>query len=892
MIDMFRMLRVFIFFAAVCVFVAVSAKEITISITDAPADSVFAEIMHISGKNFVYNPRLLADKRFTIHATEMTLPDILSELFDKSDVGYKINGNNIILFKRKHEIEYVTISGFVREGVGGESLIGAVVYDLNSKRGTQTNVSGFYTLTIPKGDVRIRVSYPGFTPIESENIPATINRNIDFTMTEIHSIAEVDVIGDKNKLIVFDSAESGRLNLTNIAIKSTPTLFGEADVIKTLQLQPGVSAGIEGFAGLYVHGGNNDENLYMLDNVPLYQINHFGGLFSAFNTSAIKNVDFYKTSFPVKYDGRLSSIMEVNTLDGSTTNHSGSLSLGLTSAAFNINGPIVKNSTAYSFALRRSWFDILTIPALAIYNRVREDKENTTIFQYAFTDLNAKITHQFQPGNSAHLMFYYGNDYLKGGYKEDLSINTDEEKSYESSLSRLSWGNIVASVGWNYNFSDKLFGEFTGAYTRYKSKLNNEYVEFQSSYNEVIDDFNKQYTTENGISDWILRADMEYHPKAGHKISFGSNYIYHSFLPQKKYGSMSSLSQKVSINDAYQKLYAHQAALYAGYDWEVTKQIRLNAGIHMGVFSTSGSVKFNPNPRLSVRWRTSDKLSLKVAYARMSQYISQLTESSISLPTDQWIPISANMKPQISDKVAVSANYDIKGKYTVSIDAYYKWMNPIYDYRDDYFLLPSYAAWSEKLCGGKATAKGIDFMVSKNVGKISGHIGYSLLWSDRIFKDKNHGRKFPARFDNRHKINIMLCWKINDKWDMNCAWTGMSGNMFTLYSQEYEMLVTPDMPIFNGQSYIGILEYSEGLNNYRLPFYHRLDVAFNRHTKHGMWTFSLYNMYSYINTISISKDRWWFGTNDWKWDERDSFSKKGVFPIIPSVTYTWYFNIK
>ncbi|MDE6715680.1 MAG: carboxypeptidase-like regulatory domain-containing protein, partial [Muribaculaceae bacterium] len=344
--------------------VVTSAQNITISVTHAPADSIFNEIMRMSGKNFIYKPQLLADKRFSVNAVNKPVGEIISELFRNTNVDYKIKGDNIILFERKRGNETVTISGFVHEGLNGESLIGAVVYDINSKRGTQTNVSGFYTLTIPEGEVRLRVSYPGFTSTESAPMKLSENRTMDFTLNEVKTIAEVEVIGDKNRTLALESAETGRLNLSNAAIISTPTMFGESDVIKTLQLQPGVSAGIEGFAGMYVHGGNNDENLYMLNNVPLYQINHFAGLFSAFNTAAIKNVDFYKTSFPAKYDGRLSSIMEVNTLDGSTTNHNGSLTVGLTSAAFYINGPIKKNSTAYSVALRRSWYDILTVPAL------------------------------------------------------------------------------------------------------------------------------------------------------------------------------------------------------------------------------------------------------------------------------------------------------------------------------------------------------------------------------------------------------------------------------------------------------------------------------------------------------------------------------------------------
>ena len=274
----------------------------------------------------------------------------------------------------------------------------------------------------------------------------------------------------------------------------------------------------------------------------------------------------------------------------------------------------------------------------------------------------------------------------------------------------------------------------------------------------------------------------------------------------------------------------------------------------------------------------------------MSQYVHQLTESSISLPTDQWVPISEDFKPQRSDKVSISSNYTTENGYTFSVEGYWKWMKNVIDYRDDYYLYPTGTLWTKLLCSGSGTAKGIDFKVSKSFGKISGHVSYSLLWADRQFDEKNGGRRFPARFDNRHKINVAANWEINEKWSVNAAWTGMSGNMTTIQVQNYDILDTPGIPYYHtgqmsygGNShYYGYIALGNGINNYRLPFYHRLDLSANRKTKHGMWTFSLYNAYCNMNVISIKP-------NDNEWKDGKPFQKFRLIPVIPSVSYTWFF---
>lgn len=865
--------------AALTATLTVQAQQINLHANSRPAETVFAEIARQSGKNFVYTSGLLKGLKVSVSATDKSLVEVLGQMFDGTDISYKIRGNNIMLFRRKQQHPRPTrhtVSGFVREAGTGEALVGALITDKAAGLSTTANAQGFYSLTLPDGPVMIEVSYPGFRNFRSEKFDLASDLTIDAAM-EINSemLDELVVHGSKNHALAMESTDMGSLNLSKGTITSTPVIFGESDVIKTLQLEPGVSAGVEGMAGMYVHGGNSDENLYMLDNIPLYQVNHFGGLFSAFNTEALRNVDFYKSSFPAKYDGRLSSYMDVHTKDGSMEQHHGSAKLGLTSGAFNIDGPIWKEHTSYSFALRRSWYDLLTIPVMAIINKTTKDESNN--FGYAFTDINAKINHRFSHRSRVYAMFYYGEDYLRVAQSFDKKKETAD---YDEEKTNLRWGNIVASAGWNYVLSPKLFGELTGAYTRYQSRMT------RSNENGTkVDGEIKSYTldklrSDNNIHDWILRADFDWRPHASHKVNYGVSYIHHSFLPSRNRRTLTTESLEAEVTDETTRYHANEFNAYIGDDWSASNNLRINLGLHYSLFNIDGKSHNHLSPRASLRWTPARNWAIKAGYSRTVQYVHQLIQSSISLPTDQWVPIVAEQKPQTADKISAGVYYSLDDRWTFSVEGYYKWMNNLLEYADDYYLLPPDMTWNAKLASGKGWSKGIDFKVSKEFGRFSGHVSYSLLWADRQYANKNGGRKFPARFDNRHKINIMLNWKINSKWEMSAAWTGMSGNRVTLPTQcwtdpalgpwHYDMFLRTDV------------------NNFRLPFYHRLDLSARRNTRRGYWTFSVYNAYCNMNTIAVRLDY-----SDHVAPNGQSygptFQKIKLLPIIPSVSYTWLF---
>lgn len=880
------MRHVLVFAALAAASFSLSAKGITFKATDRPAVEVFSELMQHTGYNFSYDASLLRGMRVSVNAVDAPIGSVLDSMFAGKGISYSIHGHNIILKKSSSSASTassVVVSGYVREKDSGEAVIGAIVRSGNTV--SATNSAGHYSLHTTPGPQTISVSYPGFTVI-NRAIDIASPQRIDFLIDESGlqslQLGEVTVEADRNSFIALHSTDIGRLNLTRADITSTPVMFGESDVIKTLQLQPGVSSGVEGLAAMYVHGGAGDENLYMLDNVPIYQINHFGGLFSAFNTEAIKNVDFYKSSFPARYDGRLSSVMSVNTRDGNLREHHGSLKLGLTSGAFNIDGPIVSDKTTYSFAMRRSWFELISVPGLAIYNSTRSDSKTAkTVAHYSFSDINAKINHHFNDRSQIHAMFYYGDDYLKGGDKHMFTGGALPKERRQSDISRLQWGNIIGSIGWRMQFSSVTWGEITAAYSKYRSTLRNSTSDFLDYGDGFTSRRDRDYRFRNRISDWSVRADFGVSPAAGHKLTFGASYTLHRFTPSSVSTVLWNADSVVTDISVVQKVNAGEGAAYIGYEAELTPRLRIEAGMNAGIFNSSGKSKTHLSPRISSRWAINDMTSVKAGYSRMNQYVHQLVQSALALPTDQWVPVCGDLKPQSADKIFAGIYKRLYSGLTVSAEIYYKWMHNLLDYHDYFYLMPQETPWEQLLCVGSGTAKGLDLMVSRDFGRITGHLAYSLLWADRTFPDKNNGRRFPARFDNRHKINILLNWKINDRWELNAAWTGMSGNRISLSYQDYELLPAPGLPYFGNITYTGSVDLGSSPNNYRLPFYHRLDLSAVRHTARGMWNFSLYNAYCNMNAISVRKIR-----DDYSGYRYEKFR---LIPVIPSVSYTWFF---
>lgn len=787
------------------------AQNVTIRAVDSPAAEVFRSIVEQTGKNFVYSSDILKGVRVSVNVRNRPLKQTLDIMFKGTGIGYKVKGNNIILKRVKSE---------------------------EPKPARKT-------LSIPKSGE-----------------PAT--------QAEVPTVLQEVVVTSRLEDPAVKTPEIGAKKLTASEIKNVPVMFGESDVLKALQMQPGVAGGAEGMADMHVHGGNADENMVMLDNVPLYQANHFGGLFSAFNVEAIRYIDFFKSSIPAKYDGRLSSYLDVRTKNGSLQGHHGSFRLGLTSGALDISGPIGRKTT-YMVALRRSWYDVLTIPLFAIANHKSEEKND---FRYAFMDLNGKITHRFNDRATGFVSVYFGDDILNTKYK-DSSESSDNTVQQEDTRYKMHWGNIVGQVGFNYRITPSLTAELTASYTRFFSSMDSK-EQYMEKYPQGKNESRYRQKSQNNIDDWIFRGDFDWQPTESSHVRFGGGYTLHKFLPQRMMRNYSTDTSTAVMQDSTWSYTANEVNLYIEDDWRISDRFRMNVGIHGSLFNIGGKTHYGISPRLSLSYSPAENWAVKAAYSRTTQYVHQLCETYISLPTDQWVPITGDMKPQTADKVSLGGYWQTSdGMYAVSLEGYYKYMRNLVDFRDEYYLLPPMDMWNRRLCTGHGTAKGIDLKIEKTSGRFTGHIAYSLGWADRTFPGKNGGVTFPARFDNRHTVKILLNWNVSDKVQLSAAWTGHSGNRYTFSPQVWES------PNFDNKWYHDEYPLKVKINNYRFPFYHRLDLSCTVRNRRGYWNFSLYNAYCHMNTLTIIRD-----TDK---NFRPVFKKVGILPIIPSISYTWQF---
>lgn len=816
---------IFLVFSATLI---LSAGNVSIKAVNQPAASVFRSIVDQTGKNFVYSSDLLKDVMVTISADNKPLKSVLSEIFANIDIEFKIKGKNIILKKKK----------------------------------------------VPA------------TPQKAKELKISNNLQINNSPDiEVKMLDEVVVLSRLESPAI-ETAEIGARKVTAEEVRNTPVLLGEADIIKTLQFEPGVSEGTEGLAGMYVHGGNADENLYMLENVPLYQVNHFAGLFSAFNPDVIRYIDFFKSSIPAKYDGRLSSFMDARLQNSRRSGHHGSARLGLTSGAFNISGPVGKK-TSYMLGIRRSWFDVLSIPLVAIVNQTSKDSKLR--FNYYFMDINACVSHRFSPNTTAFLNIYFGDDNLKTG--NDERNNLQDEYSYgtcEYERYDFHWGNLLAQAGLNYKINDNLSSEFTLAYTRFFSNMSHDLNTLEKLPSYSFENKTKM-TTDNNINDLIIRGDFDWKPKENNRIRFGAGYTRHYFLPERTTRMYEDSTTNIFTRDSTWTYGANELNAYIEDDCRFNDKMRMNAGVHASLFNIDGKTKYGISPRISISYRPIDNLAIKGAYSHTTQYVHQLNHSYLALPTDQWIPITGNYKPETADKISIGGYWQMADKnLTISIEGYFKWMHNLIEYRDEYYLKPPFDMWSAQLCSGKGTAKGVDFKVEKTFGNITGTFSYSLAWADRTFAAKNGGRTYPAKFDNRHSINIMLNWKINDKVQLNASWIGHSGNRFTLMNQVWNDPDFEDSEVFSPQE----SPLRTNINEYRLPFYHRLDLSCIIKNKRGYWTIGLYNAYNHMNTVAVKR-----GFRDITVSEpgyqyvtsKPVFKRVKLLPVIPSFSYTWLF---
>ena len=786
-----------------------------------------------------------------------------------------------------------TVSGYITDQGSAETLIGAGVLVEEEGRknptGAVTNAYGYYTLTIPRGKVSLQYSYVGY---ESQAIELDLRRDttISIALKPSAEIREATVVAQKDAGI--QSTYLGSIDIPLVHIQRTPVIFGEADVLKAIQLMPGVQGGNEGFTGLYVRGGGPDENLILLDGVPIYNVDHMLGILSVFQTEAVKKVTLYKGSFPARYGGRVSSIVDIRTNDGNMKETHGSIGVGALTEKFHLEGPIIKDKLSYSLSARglhTMFFD----PIIRYLGKRMTSNGEEVYGNYFFYDLNGKITWRLSDSDRFFLASYNGRDQMNMKYTEDEKYygNTD---GYNRTKLGLGWGNNVVSLRWNHVFSSQLFANTTVAFNRYQMSMNSGMQSRGTNYDgtKYRYDFDIDYLS--GIRDWSAKMDFDYVPSPRHLVKFGAEYLYHTFLPQTLTAVTYSEegNDKNDTKDSYGSTTpytGHDMSVYVEDDFSVTDHLTLNPGLHLALFNTDGKSYWSLQPRVSAKYAWNGGWSLKAGYARMAQYVHLLSSSQISLPVDLWVPITKDIKPVTSDQFSAGIYYEgIKG-WEFSVEGYYKSMHNILEYKDGTVMIASNTGWETKVEMGNGRAMGLEFFAQKKAGPLTGWIAYTLAKSDRQFPDGsiNLGERFPYKYDRRHNFNINANWQVTPRIDLSATFVFATGGTTTLPVRQTAILAP-------GSDWVQSSDFVEHRNNYRLPSSHHLNVGANFHKKkrHGerIWTVGVYNVYNQKNpNLAFLHYETKRETPESEPETNLVFEKVTILPIVPSVSYTYQF---
>lgn len=758
-----------------------------------------------------------------------------------------------------------TISGYIKDSLSAETLIGATISINGEAKGVSSNQYGFYSITLPEGKYVITVSFTGYQPQAAE-VTLTSNIKYDFQLLTREVLQEV-IVSSKKRDANVKNAQMGKIDLSMTQIKSVPVLFGEVDILKTIQLLPGVRNAGEGNTGLYVRGGGPDQNLILLDDAIVYNTGHLFGFFSIFNSDAIKNTSLIKGGMPSQYGGRLSSVLDVAMKEGNMKKFEAEGGIGAIASRLSIQGPIKKDKASFIVSTRRTYIDALVKPFVPKSNAAYGSG-------YYFYDLNTKVNYKFSDKDRLYLSGYFGRD---------VFTYRNSERAFNADIP---WGNATGTLRWNHVFNRRLFANTTLVYNSYN-------FSFGASQNDF------RLKLSSGIRDVSAKLDFDYYPAPAHKIKFGGLFTYHTFIPNVLSGGQGSTV--FEPDNAYKK-YAAETGLYLQDDWEINEKVQLNVGMRYSTFTQLGAYTIYQRdtdgnkldstvygkgdkvrsygglePRATLRYALNDETSVKASVTRNLQYIHLVSNAGSTLPTDLWVPSTYRVQPQRSWLYAVGLFRNFNDNmFETSVELYYKTMQNQIEYREGY--TPSLADPEEEFTFGKGWSYGSEFYINKARGKLTGWIGYTLSWTRRQFPELNNGEKYYAKYDRRHDLSVVGMYEFSKKWKFSAVFVYGSGNATTLPERFY---------IVNG---ILTQEYSK-VNQYRLPAYHRLDLSATLTPKQKRprrlkqsWVFSIYNTYSRYNPYFIYFDQ---EGSPYDGTLKVEARKVSLFPVIPAVTWNF-----
>lgn len=754
----------------------------------------------------------------------------------------------VVLHQLSLSAQNYTLNGFIADSANGEMLIGASIYVKGTSTGASANVYGFYSLTLPKGEYTIICNYLGYKQkIITIQLSQDLTQTIQLSSSDASTVKEVVIVADRNE-DVLRNTQTSAISIPVDQIRTLPTIGGETDIVKVMQLMPGIKRGGEGQNALFVRGGSGDDNLILLDEAVVYNVSHLFGFFSVFNNDALKDVTMIKGGFPAQYGGRTSSVMDIRMKDGDFQNFRVVGGIGLLSSHLTVQGPILKGKSSFLVSGRRSYIDRVF--------KLAYGGEN--VLPYFFYDGNLKLNYTISEKDRLFLSGYIGDDVLSG--------ETSNDSSFFQGGFRL--GNFTSTLRWNHTYNPKLFSNVSLIYTRFRYDVNASVP-------------GNSFLTTSRISDIGGKIDFSYYPNPKQTIRYGGSYTNHLFRPNVV-STSGQIAEFLSSREG-KKVFTHELGLYANYEIELDSNFRVNGGMRLSsLLTVNGKVYFHPEPRVSASWNFKKNQSLKISYSKMVQYLHLVSSSSIALPTDLWYPVTDRTRPPVSHQIALAYNYNLeKLKTLITVEAYYKWMRNLIEYREGAVLILN-DNYEDELVRGRGRAYGFEFFAQRQEGRLTGWIGYTLSWSIRQFDGLNRGNAYFAKFDRRHDISVVGMWQISKRVSFAAVWVYSTGQRFTPITGNFLM---PNSALTS----VDVLPIYSDRNALQLPAAHRLDMNFVIKSRLdrkwmiwvGEWQIGAYNVYNRAQPyrVDVVSD----GAGGFKYQAR------GLFGFIPSIAYNFRF---
>ena len=799
--------------------------------TQTPLIDCLFQLMDDCDAPISFPSALIPEKQITLQLQETPLKNILQQLLEGTSIQYELDGSQILLIRKRRPVKkkYYTLSGFIVDKRSGEPLYGANIFDEKSGKGTVANEYGFYSLTLKEGDTQLRITYVGN---ESKQQSLLLKQHTEFNV-ELNASLELPavVVTPKDSLLQKNRKEISTFDLPPEAVDQLPTLAGEPDLMRLTHLLPGIQTGADGVGGIFVRGGSTDQNLILVDGVPVYNVFHVAGMFSIFNNNAIRSAKLVKGGFPARYGGRLSSVLDIRLKEGNLKEFKGQADIGLMTGRLSLEGPIVKNKASFFISARRSLLDLYLGPISESWKEVREERGRTN---YLFYDLNAKINYQISKRDKVYLSLYTGKDFFddesESTFPFALTNSTGDSIFFESIQSyqdHFEWGNTVSALRWNHIANKKLFSNFTLTY----SKLA---VDIDYLTNDQIDRINLGEATtlqkiinlgrfRSSIEDIGGKLDVEFIPNSSHYIRMGVGLTQRSFVPGILfYNGIDSLEiRQLSNTISNDPIRSFEYNAYIEDQIEWSSQFSMNIGLRASNLRLENTNYGFLQPRFSFNWLPNDRWLFKGSYSRMVQYLHLLSQSGFGLPSDLWVSSTRNIPPQTAWQTVVGLEYEISNWGNFNLEAYYKEMDDLIDYTEGANVLNN---WEDNVTSGTGESYGIEAMLRKTLGKTTGWISYGLAYTNRQFENINRGDPFPFRYDRRHDLKIVLSHWLTPKLQLTANWIYATGSAFSAANRKFFNVRTGD----NGEI-LEVVEVTdfENKNEFRIKSYQRLDINAN-----------------------------------------------------------------